>query len=242
MTSHQWAELDRAKLSELLPRAIVVLSLGAVEQHGDHLPTGTDALLSQAISQAATTAAADQGVELIMAPPQWVGASDHHLPFGGTISLRAGTYLALLIDLLTSMTVSGAQRILILNGHGGNTGACHAAAAAVTARHEVAIAHLDYWKLVDSEDATTMPVPGHAGAFETSMIMAVRPELIQSPPTRQQPTGDPPTPFTIHTPDLWRRLDGWTDNPAAADAATGTATLTRVVEALTRSLIDWSQQ
>jgi creatinine amidohydrolase len=237
-----WADLDRVRLAESLPGAVVVLSVGAVEQHGAHLPSGTDALISQTVSRAAGVAAAASGVDVILAPPLSVGASDHHLPFGATVSLRAETYLAVLIDLLSSMATSGARRILLVNGHGGNSGACHAAAGAVSARHEVAIAHLDYWQLVEPALAAGLPVPGHAGAFETSLVLTVRPDLVRTPPTRPNPAAASTGPYTLHDPDVWRRLDGWTDQAADADPEVGAAVLAAVVEQLTAALVSWDRR
>ena len=111
---------------------------GAVEQHGPHLPTGTDSILSAAVCEAAAHLAAKPSTrDFVLAPGVPIGASDHHLPFGGTISRKPETLMAVLSDIMLSMHSAGAKRLVIVNGHGGNVGICHATAAAVLPVSEV---------------------------------------------------------------------------------------------------------
>ena len=114
----RWTELTRSRLTELLPDAVVAMALGATEQHGPHLATGTDALLA---TTALERAADRYGVlpenhgaanrPLILAPTMPFGASDHHLAFGGTLSLQAKTLLAVLVDICSSLSAVGAKRL-----------------------------------------------------------------------------------------------------------------------------------
>ncbi|WP_344219141.1 creatininase family protein, partial [Kribbella sancticallisti] len=125
MTVVRWHESNRERLAELLPEALVLLPVGATEQHGPHLATGTDWFLAQSITERAAFDAAQRSARpLVITPPVAFGASDHHLPFGGTLSLTAETMQAVLIDLARSAAASGAQRLVLVNGHGGNSGAC----------------------------------------------------------------------------------------------------------------------
>jgi creatinine amidohydrolase len=232
----RWAETDRARLSRVLPEAVVVLPLGATEQHGPHLPTGTDALLATEVAERSVTiAAAEATRDLVVAPSQRVGASDHHHPFGGTLSLRSETLLSVVLDIAHSVVRAGGRRLVLINGHGGNTGVCHAAAAAASSRWDIAVAHLDYWDVADPATDGT-PVPGHAGAFETSMVLALHPELVAPRPVREPPP--PSGPVNLHSAEAWRRIEGYTDQPDRADAARGEQWLTQIGAAVAARLVE----
>jgi creatinine amidohydrolase len=229
---HRWDESTRTDLSRILPEALVLIATGAVEQHGPHLPTGTDSLLARTIlERAADLAAPNSTRELVMAPVIQIGASDHHLPFGGTVSLAPRTMLAVLGDVLRSVALAGARRILIVNGHGGNTGVCHVAAAAATASGDVSVGCLDYWQLAPAD--APGPVPGHAGRFETSLVLAVRPELVADRADRPEPAAIvAPGSVDLHSAAAWAAIDGYTDHPEQADAEIGRRILEDIVSAL----------
>ncbi|MEV4378356.1 creatininase family protein [Streptosporangium sp. NPDC049644] len=217
----RWSETDRDQLRRHLPGAVVVIPVGATEQHGPHLPTSTDALIAAAVADGATMAAAGRSDRpLIVTPAIAWGASDHHLPYGGTLSLSPETLLAVICDLLRSIAAQGGRRVVLLNGHGGNVGVCHAAAAAGSTRFDLSVAHLDYWRLADTEGEP--PVPGHAGEFETSMILALRPDLVgPRAPRPQVPEVVTVRGVDLHSESVWRRIDGFTDRPELAQADEG---------------------
>lgn len=235
MTLLRWADASRETLNEVLPEALVVLPVGATEQHGPHLATGTDALLAATVAERAATLAAETAARpLVLAPALPFGASDHHLPFGGTLSLTPETLLAVLLDLLRSVAEDGGARVVLVNGHGGNVGVCHAAAAAASTRHRLAVAHVDYWRFAADDPAGG--VPGHAGEFETSLVTAVRPDAAGPVPPRAHPLPEPatakPKGVTVHDAALWTSIDGYTDHPERATAADGAARLDTVVAGL----------
>jgi len=232
MSVHDWVSLDRTALGGLLPSALVVLTAGAVEQHGPHLPTGTDSFIASRLARlAADRVAAD--MEIVLAPPLWVGASEHHVPFGGTLTLRSETMLAVLGDLLAAIAAAGARRALIVNGHGGNSGLVHAAAAAASARSPLQVAHLDYWRLVDHEEG----IPGHAGWFETSMMLAAGFEF--DLPDPRDPTPEMPRSGNaeLHAAELWRGIDGYTDHPARASIGHGNELTEELVANLAETML-----
>lgn len=227
MTVHRWAQLTREQLAALLPDALVVLAVGATEQHGPHLPTGTDALVVDAVVRAAADAA-DTSRDVVLAPTLPFGASDHHFPFGATLSLRTETMTEVLLDLARSVRVAGGRRLFVVNGHGGNRGPCHSAAQRAAMAHDLQVAYADYWELLlrDMDPATRgpgdPPIPGHAGTFESSLVAHLRPELVRDPPDRPvSPTAAALPGVTVHEQDAWRRIDGFTDSPSATDAAAG---------------------
>ena len=103
---------------------VVVVPIAACEQHSDHLPTYTDTILVTAVAEAVEQRLPRQ---MLLLPTLWLGASDHHLPFGGTLSLAVDAHAELLVRLLTPVLDQGYERILILNGHGGNIDTLHVA-------------------------------------------------------------------------------------------------------------------
>ncbi|WP_232665513.1 creatininase family protein [Pseudonocardia sp. TRM90224] len=218
MALYFWEELTREQLRAVLPNALVVLPVGATEQHGPHLPTGTDAIIvSEVVRAAARTA--DTTLDLVLAPPLPFGASDHHLPFGGTLSLRVETMTEVLFDLARSVHVDGASRLLLVNGHGGNRGACHSAAQRAATAYGMRIAYADYWELLRADRpaaADDPPVPGHAGAFESGLVVRLRPHLVGDLPERTPPDVLGVRGVTVQEQDAWTRTDGFSDNPAAA--------------------------
>lgn len=245
----RWAEQTRSDLSDVLPEALVVLAIGATEQHGPHLATGTDALLAQTVvERAAEQAAAECPRRLVIAPTLPYGASDHHLPFGGTLSLAPETLHAVLLDVARSIAACGGRRLVIVNGHGGNHGVAHAAAAAASNRYDVTVATTDYWRLLPAADESAdaaSTVPGHAGEFETSLVRAVRPELIAPTAPREAVRHreavehrEGVAGFDLHGAKFWSSIDGFTDDPGRADADGGNARLTEIVQVLATRLIE----
>ncbi|GLY71750.1 creatininase family protein [Actinoallomurus iriomotensis] len=242
----RWAETDRERLAALAGEALVVLPIGSTEQHGPHLPTGTDALLAATVAERAADQAAETSPRpIVLAPPLPYGCSDHHLPFGGTLSVSTQTLTAVLTEVIRSAVAGGVRRLVIVNGHGGNTGVCHAAASTAAAHHPIAVAHVDYWRLVEPRDAATAqvsdigpPVPGHAGAFETALVMAVRPDLVRPAPQRDSPPAPPAPPgLELHDATAWSSIDGYTDLPHRATSADGHARLDAVITALAERLV-----
>jgi creatinine amidohydrolase len=238
MSVHVWADETRDGLARLLPDAVVVLPIGATEQHGPHLPTRTDALVVERVAARAAHAASDEhGIDVVLAPTLPFGASDHHLRYGGTLSLGPATLLAVLDDLIGSIETDGGRRLLIVNGHGGNRGAMRAAAAAADARETITVAALDYW------DTTPGVAPGHAGAVETSFVLALERDLVVDPlPARAEPPVLPPiSAGTYHGGWVWDSIDGFTDSPAGADADRGADELDRIVAGLANVIRDLSK-
>jgi creatinine amidohydrolase len=174
MTSPEIGALDREQ-------TVVVLPIGAVEQHGNHMPVGTDTLLAQAVSLAAMDA--DNGI--VVMPPPWYGFSAHHMRFPGSATLSARTLMAVVEDIVGSVVNHGFRRILIVNGHGGNGGVIEVLASTLGHKHygTARIAALTYFTLAREAIAALRKSVsggmGHACEFETSMIQHIRPELVK---------------------------------------------------------------
>ena len=98
-------------------QTVVLAPIAACEQHSRHLPTYTDTLLVTAVAEGAEQCLPQQ---ILLLPTQWFGASSHHLRFGATLSAEVDTHITLIAELLEPLLEDGYQRVLVLNGHGGN--------------------------------------------------------------------------------------------------------------------------
>jgi creatinine amidohydrolase len=168
-----------------LTQKVVVVPLGSLEQHGHHLPLLTDSLIGGEIARRAEAAL---GEEAVFLPTLWVGASDHHRAMPGTVSISNPVYVQVLISILESLIGGGFRRIFLLNAHGGNITPGRMAIYDVQLRHykskpDLFLAFASWWQIAAEQVAA---VPGlqakhvtHACEQETSMILRLRPELVQ---------------------------------------------------------------
>lgn len=175
MTSARIAEADR-------DQTLLILPIAAVEQHGPHLPTGTDTIICDAIANA-VEARAPQSVMLL--PALWLGASAHHLRFGATLDADLDIYIKLLREIARQPLLDGFSRLMLLNGHGGNIDPLRVALRQLqTDFPDALLTGAPYWSLAENDIAGAMDGAdksvGHACEFETSMIMHLRPELVDS--------------------------------------------------------------
>ncbi len=237
-----FAELDRTVLAELAPVSLAVLPVGATEQHGPHLATGTDAFAVEHVARQAAIRAGDTG-SIVVTPTLPFGSSDHHFPFGATMSIGTQTYYAVVRDLVASLVRDGFRKILIVNGHGGNHELIQLVARDISLVHPVQVGALSYWDAARSqldERWTGKPghlPPGHAGEFETSVVMHLRPDLPPNePPSRTPEAIAALTPRTtgwrLEETDWWANIDGYTDNPSLATAEQGEQLLEVVIAGL----------
>jgi creatinine amidohydrolase len=178
----QYGEQRWPRIPELTDR-VAVLPLGSLEQHGHHLPLLTDSLICEEI---VARAGAELGELAVFLPLVWAGASDHHNRFPGTVTLSHATYVSMLDDMMESLIRSGFRRILLLNAHGGNTLPGQSALYRVQMRHRD---QRDLWLVFatwfDLGAPRIREVPGleqdhvtHACELETSMVLRLRPELV----------------------------------------------------------------
>ena len=175
-------------------RVIVVAPIAACEQHSLHLPTFTDTLLVTAVAEGLEQKLPAQ---VVLLPTQWLGASHHHLRFGATLSADVDTHVDMLCSMVEPLLADGYQRLLILNGHGGNIDTMQMALRRLQPRWQNRqLTAASYWDLAEKELAALADGPrktmGHACEFETSMVLALRPELVRSDEIRDDPAPDEP--------------------------------------------------
>ncbi|HEY0120816.1 MAG TPA: creatininase family protein [Rhizobium sp.] len=154
--------------------ALVAVPIGAIEQHGAHLPVGTDARLSAAVSLLA--ARRTKGPRVLVAPLLPYGFSPHHISHPGTVSIRLSTYLSLLEDIARSLLDTGFRRIVFVNGHGGNSAPLRSKVAEMVT-DGIPVTGVDYWVPSDQTWIAMLKGElkrfGHACEFETSLMMAL---------------------------------------------------------------------
>jgi creatinine amidohydrolase len=95
--------------------------MSATEQHGAHLPVGTDAVILQTLIERFCASEAFEGHSVLFAPQLFVGKSNEHMGFAGTLTFSAQTYYSLLFDLAKSIGAHGFKKLVLMNSHGGNT-------------------------------------------------------------------------------------------------------------------------
>lgn len=176
----QLADLSWPVVEALNKDTPVVFPVAALEQHGHHLPVFTDSLLLGEIVRRAAEALRDK---VLFAPLMWLGNSDHHMDFPGTLSARPRTYLDLVSGLANDFITHGFRRIVFINGHGGNDVPGRQALFEVRQQHrgrsDLLLLFATYWNLGGKPEGNFHQTGmGHACEWETSMILRLVPHLV----------------------------------------------------------------
>jgi creatinine amidohydrolase len=215
-------------------RCVVLAAIAACEQHSRHLATFTDTVL---VTGVADGVEARLSGEVLQLPTLWFGASHHHLRFGATLSAAVDTHVNLLCDLLVPLLDDSFQRVLLLNGHGGNIDTMQMALRRLQPSYRDRIlSAASYWDLAARELAALAEGPrkdmGHACEFETSMMLALRPDLVRREEIRDDaPREDPILRGLYLAEDMFQRTDhGAVGYPERASAEKGRAFLAAAVE------------
>jgi creatinine amidohydrolase len=175
--TRRYAELTTEQITEVLSRdSVLVLPTGAIEPHGPHLPLATDLIVAEAVSAAVVDRGAAAGHDVWLLPSLGYTKSDEHARLPGTIWLSASTLFDTLVDIGASMAQTPARRLLILNAHGGNSALIEVAARELRRRFELQT----FFASGPAQPGPTERGLGiHAGWAETSMMLHLRPDLVQ---------------------------------------------------------------
>src|SRR5262249_30017471 len=180
--SVMWKELTAEDLrAKAAADAIVILPVGSMEQHGPHLPVGVDTILTEGVCRAAAGQAAP-AVPVVVAPTVWCGMAEHHMAFGGTFTFDIPTYRTVLLAFLKSIERHGFTRVLIINGHGGNTAALNAFLPDFARELRLQVATAGYFDLPRTDIAPLLEDQTgvrHACEVETSLMMVIAPDLVR---------------------------------------------------------------
>lgn len=220
LTDATWSDLEQRGVPP-----VVVVPIGSCEQHGPHLPLGTDTLIARELSNRL----ASREPDLLVAPTLAITSSGEHRGFPGTLSIGADATELMLVELVRSADWSAG--VVLVNGHGGNRVPVDRAAERLHAEGRRVLA---WWPRADGGDA-------HAGHTETSLMLALNPSLVRldrAETGRTEPVGE-------LTADLVRSgvravsPNGVLGDPTSASPRVGMALLERWSDELLEAVRRW---
>ena len=178
-----FADLTYKTIKAQTLEKVVILPLGATEQHGPHMAVSTD---TNIVTHVASRCEALLPDDILLCPALPFGSSHHHLSFGGTLSISITTYTQAIVELVESLLNNGFRKIVLLNGHGGNITPVKQALAVLGNRYDSTIspniALVTYWETAGNIFAGAAPMESpalsHACEYETSMMLHLFPEKV----------------------------------------------------------------
>jgi creatinine amidohydrolase len=224
---------------------VAVLPWGATEAHNYHLPHGTDVIEAVTLAHRAAELAHGRGAKVIVLPEIPYGNDSQQLDQVATISISTATALAILIDVARSLKLQGIDRLVLLNGHGGND--FKPLVRDVQLALGAMIVVINFWQLCPDVQKEIFEDPGdHGGELETSFILHVRPDLVQM----AQAGSGGSMPFklkTLKSPGVWTprpwsktQPDTGSGDPSKATAEKGRRYFERLCEEVAAVLMELS--
>ena len=184
--SKYWSDLSTTDFDSLpIEEFLAVLPIGATEQHGPHLPLSVDCLIVQEIIQVALKVLQKETPVLVL-PTQKVGLSTEHQAFKGTLTHSPELVIKTWMELADGVARAGVKKMLLFNSHGGHQGLIDLVAREIRAKHGMLVYSSSWYqlpieqKVLDLFDASEHRFGIHAGAIETSIIMATHPQLVDT--------------------------------------------------------------
>ncbi|HEX6505469.1 MAG TPA: creatininase family protein [Terriglobales bacterium] len=238
MSSRYFIELTQPEIAAQLQRhPLVILPAGSVEQHGPHLPTGTDIFAAQAIAHAVA-----EKMDALVLPGGPLGVTPLHMPYEGTITLTPETYIRLAIETCASAAKHGAKYLLILNWHEGNIPSLAIAAENLHREHGMTVLTAQACYVAAELYGPECNGLTHGGEIEALAVLAHRPELVhleraaQSSDETQGQKMDKLRRTRAYQPVLTdvRAIapTGWYGKPQAATRERGTRMIGRIAESI----------
>ena len=167
----------------------LVLPSGSVEQHSIHLPLTVDTLRAETLSRVLAEAAASRELSMLRLPTLPYGYSEHHMQRAGTVTLQAGTYQQVLEEVGESVAAHGAERLAIVNCHGGNRAPMKLAADRLQRDHDLEVYPIHWTDFAREQLEERFGDDwGHAGDHETSVVELFHPDLVKSEKKEPQTT------------------------------------------------------
>jgi len=240
--SYLLLEANHQQLSQLPPK-VAVLPWGATEAHNYHLPYGTDVIEATRIAERAAELAHDRGAALVVLPTVPFGNDEQQLDQVCTISFTTTTAIAILDDVARSLMRQGIDRLVIVNGHGGNQ--FQPLVRDAQSKHKLLIVVVNFYELVPEKKREFFSTPGdHADELETSLLLHLCPETV----ALDQAGPGARVPFVIKslaqpgvwTPRPWSKThpDTGSGDPSQATAEKGRRYFEAVTTALAEVLVD----
>jgi creatinine amidohydrolase len=219
---HDLTRMTSPEAAEAMQRSgVVVLPVGSIEQHGPHLPNGTDTMAAELVAQGV----ADR-LDAVYAPLCPYGVTPIHSGHPGTVNLRRETFEALLHDVCTELIAAGARTVVLVNWHEGNIASMNAVATDLQDQHDVTFVAAQACYVAQRLYRDEGGELTHGGGIETLAILAHDPSLVKA-----DRAGEPTRPPGAHEMDAMRRShevygfitdvselaeDGWYGNPGWA--------------------------
>jgi creatinine amidohydrolase len=179
-----WSQLTTRDFGALDASATVaVLPLGATEQHGPHLPLGVDTVLADGIVAAALPLLPPE-LPVLFLPTQQIGLSPEHARFAGTLTLSAETLIRVWNEIGAGVARAGVKKLVLFNAHGGHVGAMDIVARELRAAHGLIVYSVSWFNLPLGDAGAQFSAQEHrfgvhAGEIETSMMLALTPQLVR---------------------------------------------------------------
>jgi creatinine amidohydrolase len=181
--SVHWSELRWPELKELAtPETIVIIPVASIEQHGPHLPVVTDTMLAREVAARSAAIVADT-TPCLVTECIWTGLSEHHMRIGGTFTLDFSSFLAVISGVVHSLHRHGFDKVFLMNAHGGNIAALQTVVEELTRDLGMKLVTATYWTLGAKELGALLERQKgirHACEAETSMMMAIAPDLVDT--------------------------------------------------------------
>ena len=175
-----WSDLSVEAFRGLAPSTIAVLPLGAIEQHGPHLPVSVDRDIIDAVVERSIPLL-EEPLSVLFLPTQAVCKSNEHISFPGTLTLSAETVMRVWMEIGAGVARAGLKKLVLFNSHGGNVSAMDIVARDLRQQYGLLVAHCSSYQFSASEtvvSARDYRHGIHGGEGETSAMLAIRPNLV----------------------------------------------------------------
>ncbi|MEX2574572.1 MAG: creatininase family protein [Balneolaceae bacterium] len=240
-----WEELSWPQIKDLAERdAMVIIPVGSIEQHGPHLPVSTDSICTSEVSRRVGERMNSRGHAVVVAPRVWTGVSPHHMLFPGTISFDYDLFSSILKQVCFCLQEHGFSRIVFMNGHGGNVNPLRVLLMDINRQLGRPAFLTTYWSAARGEISDILDTDsgiGHSAEAETSLLLALRPDLVRQP--FDSSTGpDRPDPADLREGIAYtfRTYEDRTSIGVIGKAATATREKgERILEAVTENLSEF---
>jgi creatinine amidohydrolase len=251
MDTVRWECLTAPEINAWAARdAVVILPVAALEQHGPHLPVWTDSLIGHASCIRAAELVKDDAPAIVL-PPMWQGISEHHLPFGGTISLDFAAMRAVLDCVAKSIMACGFRKLFLVNSHGGNVDPLAVMAREMGAEFGIPVVSAYIHNAAAAAIASILETQSgtqHACEAETSLWLALDPDAVRKDEVANALSNGGPSVGSSAFQRFWSFAErapgtGVRGDPRAATAEKGEKVLAAIAEALAKALRDealWS--
>jgi len=201
-----WTEIKEAVNKD--PKLRIIIPVGSIEQHGPHLPLRTDSIIAEDVSKKLVNR-----LPSIMFPTLTIGYSLEHMGFPGTVSLMPHTFLSMIGEVADCLSKSGFRTLILINGHGGNRALLDSSITSIKHTHpELELYSFTILDIARKKFTHLRKSPpgmiGHADELETSMMLAIHPDLVQISKVISEEPRFPPK-VSLESDDLQNVAYGW---------------------------------